>query len=502
MATFKGKILRGMAWTVSFRWGQRFMGLISTLILVRVLSPRDFGIVAMGMAIGAVLDAFSSFSFDQTIIQRRTVDRSHLDTAWTINQIVSFAAAAILVLLSPVVAAYYGDARVIKVLFVLAIGVALTGIHNFVGMTMFERDMHFRPVFTMMMSAEVLSTIVTIVLAFVWRDYRALLAGLLTFSLTKTVLGYVLSPYRPRWSLAAAREMLGFTRWLLLNNVITAVSNRGQDAFIGRRLGAASTGIFSVASEVAHLPTSEVIIPFMRAVYPAFVKLRDGTGELLRGFMTVTAVVNLLVVPTAVGIACLSDLIVQVVLGAKWAAAAPLLRSLVILGALQACRAVIDPVLMATGKPRAVATRSASFVLTGLPLFAILLWHFPLTTATWGLVVGGVVSVILGFSVALEELQGRWSAILATTVRPLIASGIMGIVVIGCRKLVPPPDGSWSSLPELVGLVLIGAASYTAAVLAMWRMVGSPDGAERTFLELASQTVARFRRKPSEAVGS
>jgi len=495
MPTFKGKILRGMAWTVSFRWGQRFMGLISTLILVRVLLPRDFGIVAMGTAVGTVLDALSSFGFDQTLIQRRTLDRTHLDTAWTINQISSFTAAAVLVLLSPMVAAYYGDARVINVLVVLAIGVALTGIHNFVGMAVFEREMVFRPVFTMMMSAEVLSTIVTIVLAFVWRDYRALLAGMLTFSVTKTILGYVLSPFRPRWSLANAGELLGFTRWLLLNNLITALSNRGQDALIGRRLGATSTGIFSVASEVAHLPTTEVISPFMRAVYPAFVKIRDGTGDLLRGFVTVAGVVFLMVVPTAVGIACLSNLIVLVVLGAKWSAAAPLLRILVVLGALQACRAIIDPVLMATGKPRAIATRSAVFVVTGFPLFAFLLWRFDLTTATWGLVVGGVVSVILGFSVALEELQGRWSALLTPMVRPLIGSAVMAVVVIGCRALFPVAEGSLPSVPELLVLVLIGAASYAATILAIWRVAGSPDGAERTLLDLVAQSLGKLRRQ-------
>src|SRR6185436_2603109 len=118
---FKNKILKGMAWTVSFRFGQRFMGLVSTLILVRILAPKDFGIVAMGMAVGAVLDAISSFGFDQAIIQRKEIDRTHLDTAWTINQIVSAIATVVLLLLAPVVAAYYGDPRVINVIIVLAI---------------------------------------------------------------------------------------------------------------------------------------------------------------------------------------------------------------------------------------------------------------------------------------------------------------------------------------------------------------------------------------------
>ena len=145
-----------------------------------------------------------------------------------------------------------------------------------------------------------------------------------TFTFTKVTLGFVLSPYRPRWSLSAAREMLQFTRWLLLNNLITAVSNRGQDALIGRHLGAASTGAFSVANEVAHLPTTEMIMPFMRAIYPAFVKIRDGTGDLLWGFTKVAAIVFLIITPTAVGIACLSDLIVAVILGAKWFASTPL----------------------------------------------------------------------------------------------------------------------------------------------------------------------------------
>ncbi|HEX3112032.1 MAG TPA: oligosaccharide flippase family protein [Candidatus Eisenbacteria bacterium] len=494
---FKNKILKGMAWTVSFRFGQRFMGLVSTLILVRILAPKDFGIVAMGMAVGAVLDAISSFGFDQAIIQRKEIDRTHLDTAWTINQIVSAIATVVLLLLAPVVAAYYGDPRVINVIIVLAIGVALTGVQNFPGMTMFEREMNFRPVFIMMMSAEILSTAVTIVLAFVWRDYRALLAGLFTFSFTKVTLGFVLSPYRPRWSLSAAREMLQFTRWLLLNNLITAVSNRGQDALIGRHLGAASTGAFSVANEVAHLPTTEMIMPFMRAIYPAFVKIRDGTGDLLWGFTKVSAIVFLIITPTAVGIACLSDLIVAVILGAKWFASTPLLPILGVLGSLQACRAITDPVLLASGKPRMIATLSLLFVATAFPAFALLLWTTDLTTATWGLVFGGLVSVVAGFSVALTELGGRWAVLLVTLVRPLVGSAVLAAAVIGARALLPRTQGSLSSLPWMLALILLGAAVYAGAVLTLWRLAGKPDGAERELLDTAGRFLQRIRRQPT-----
>lgn len=499
MNTFKNKILKGMAWTVSFRFGQRFMGLVSTLILVRVLAPKDFGIIAMGMAVGAVLDAISSFGFDQAIIQRKEIDRTHLDTAWTINQIVSFIATVLLLLLAPVVAAYYGDPRVVNVIIVLAVGVALTGVQNFPGMTMFERDMNFRPVFMMMMSAEILSTLVTIVLAFVWRDYRALLAGLFTFTFTKVTLGYVLSPYRPRWSLAAAREMLQFTRWLLLNNLITAVSTRGQDALIGRHLGAASTGTFSVANEVAHLPTTEMIMPFMRAIYPAFVKIRDGTGGLLWSFTKVASIVFLIVIPTAVGIACLSDLIVAVVLGAKWSASAPLLQILGVLGALQACRAITDPVLMATGKPRMIATLSLVFVATAFPAFALLLYTTNLTTATWGLVFGGIVSVVTAFSVVIKELAGRWSALMATLVRPLIGAAVMAAAVVGARELLPQTQGSLTSLFLMLGLVLLGAGVYSGMVLLLWRMSGKPDGAERELLATGGRFLERIRRQPTAA---
>jgi O-antigen/teichoic acid export membrane protein len=499
MNTFKTKILKGMAWTVSFRFGQRFMGLVSTLILVRLLAPKDFGIIAMGMAVGAVLDAISSFGFDQAIIQRKEIDRTHLDTAWTINQIVSFIATVVLLLLAPVVAAYYGDPRVINVIIVLAIGVALTGVQNFPGMTMFERDMNFRPVFMVMMSAEILSTLVTIVLAFVWRDYRALLAGLFTFTFTKVTLGYVLSPYRPRWSLAAAGEMLQFTRWLLLNNLITAVSNRGQDALIGRHLGAASTGAFSVANEVAHLPTTEMIMPFMRAIYPAFVKIRDGTGGLLWSFSKVASIVFLIVIPTAVGMACLADLIVAVILGAKWSASTPLLPILGVLGTLQACRAVTDPVLLATGKPRMIATLSLLFVGTAFPAFALLLYTTNLTTATWGLVLGGFVSVVAGFSVALKELAGRWTTLLLTLIRPLLGSGVMAAAVMGTRALLPQTQGSLSSLPLMLAMMLLGAVVYVGTVLALWSLRGKPDGAERELLDIAGRFLGRLRRQPTAA---
>src|SRR5215207_6316120 len=136
------RIAVGAAWMVLAKLLERGLGLISSLILVRLLAPSDFGIVAMAMSLIALLELFSSIGLDTVLIQRRDATRSHFDTAWTLNQLTSAAVALLLLAVALPAAAFYREPRLVPVIAVFAFAAAIQGFEN-IGVVSFRKDLQF-----------------------------------------------------------------------------------------------------------------------------------------------------------------------------------------------------------------------------------------------------------------------------------------------------------------------------------------------------------------------
>ena len=128
MASIGRKIASGAAWMMLFRVTERFIGVISTLILARLLVPADFGLIAMAMSFVAILDLLWAFSFDAALIQQKNAQKSHFDSAWTLNAIVGVVMAAGLVAVSRPASIFYEDERLVPLICCLAIGEVFRGL--------------------------------------------------------------------------------------------------------------------------------------------------------------------------------------------------------------------------------------------------------------------------------------------------------------------------------------------------------------------------------------
>src|ERR1043165_9830156 len=121
MAGIHRNLLYGSALMIAMRWTTRLLGLISTLILVRLLTPDDFGVVAMAMVIVGLLEVFTHTSVDLALIRDRDPSRAHYDTAWTLEILQALALAAVLVVVAPWSARFFADERVTLVIYALAL---------------------------------------------------------------------------------------------------------------------------------------------------------------------------------------------------------------------------------------------------------------------------------------------------------------------------------------------------------------------------------------------
>jgi O-antigen/teichoic acid export membrane protein len=136
------ELARGSAWMIGMRWAIRGVGLVSTVILARLLAPDDFGVVAMAMVAVAILQSFTQSGTDLALLRNTKATHEHYDTAWTLEIIQSVLLAVVLFATAPLVGGHFEDPRVTEVVRILSLRALFGGFQN-IGVVNFRRDLQF-----------------------------------------------------------------------------------------------------------------------------------------------------------------------------------------------------------------------------------------------------------------------------------------------------------------------------------------------------------------------
>lgn len=489
--SFSDKVAIGIAWMTAARVAARILGLISTLVLARLLTPADFGLVAMATAVAAGLELLTLFGFDTALIQRKELAREHYDSAWTLNILIGAGLAAAMAVAAAPVARFYTEPRLEMVMFVIG-GKYIFEYAVNPGTVDFRRKLSFRPDFVMQVAPKLAGILVTIPLAVWLHDFRALLVGMFLSSIVKCGLSYLMHPHRPSWCLSEARGLFGFSRWLLLSNFLTFLRGRSADLIIGRALGPGSLGLYSVASEIGTLPSTEMVAPINRVLFPSYVLLAEDPERLRDAFRATLGLIALAVLPASFGIAAVADPLVRVMLGGKWLAAIPLIALLAIAGVGSVLQTNLGSVHNALGQPRMVALTGAIQVAFLVPTIFVATVHFGLEGLAWALVVYAfAIGLPVAYGVLFRTTPIRLTDVLHCCWRPVVGSVLMYGAVRGLLGASNPGVDLIDSIVALLVSCLVGALTYFAAVAALWSMAGRPPGSES---ELLSRIQSRIRR--------
>jgi len=345
------RMAKGAAWTVSMRLALSGLGMLSTIILARLLVPEDFGLVAIATALAAALDIFGEFSFDIWLIRKENANRTDYDTVWTLTLIRGTIIGAVLVVSAEVVANFYGDPRLELIIYLLAFATLVSGAEN-CGVIDFRKHLEFHREFVLIVSNRISSFLITIVLAFWLRSYWALIIGIVSQKSIRVLLSYFLHPYRPHLCLKSWGEAFHFSKWLLVSNILGFGYIRSDVFIIGKLTNASTLGFYNIAYEIANLTTTTLVAPMRRAILPGFSKLSGDRVVLQQSFIDVLALTLLLGIPFAVGIGLTASPAVNLLLGNKWVDAIPLIQILVIYSLASIVGSNIGPLLLALGLPR------------------------------------------------------------------------------------------------------------------------------------------------------
>lgn len=461
------------------RWSDRLIGLISMVILARLLTPADFGIVAMASVVVGLIDVLLDLGVNIALIHNHKADRDDYDTAWTIRLTQACIAGSAIFLLAPFAADYYNNPLVIDVLRVMALSVFIAGLEN-IGVVTFQKNMEFGSDFKFFFYKRVTGFLVTLVAAWLLQTYWAMVIGALAGRMAGVLLSYGMHPHRPRLTLSRFSSLWSFSQWILIRNIGSYLDSRTDKLLVGGRSSAGVTGAYAVADEIAAMPTTELLAPLGRVLFPAFVEKRNDAEAFAQSISTAVGVQALVAIPACIGLAMVAHDAVRVLLGDKWLMAVPFIQMLAIANLFIALAHSAGYALLALGRVKLLAAVSwgqALLFISAAVLFMPKAGADTLALIRLIVAAAGSSALVLIVLQQIKALRAR--ALLGALARPLVAAGLMATLL---GVLIPHLKGMsyfWRLLIE----VGAGGIVYVTLIMLMWFFMKNPDGAEAYILK-------------------
>ncbi len=482
-------LIVGSLWMVGLRWAVKLFGLVNTMILARLLVPEDFGLTAMAMAVVAIVSVLFEFGVDYALIQKADATRDHFNAAWTIRLIQASLAALLVVACAPLAAAFYGEPRVVGIMFVLGGATLLRGFAN-IGVVAFRKELEFHKEFRFLFSAKLISVVGTVALALALRSYWALVIGIALSYLVEVVLSYVMHPFRPKLSLGQGPEIWSFSKWMVVVWVSTHVAWRLDRIVLGALAPPQAVGFYAIGTEIAELPGAEVIAPISRSLVPGFAKLKSDRKRLNAAYLKSVGAAALIGLPSSLGLAAVAPLLVPLALGGQWHEAVPIVQILAVYAAVKTLYSASANLLLVTGAVRSVAVIAFGNAVAMLALFypAFSIGDVAGLASAKVCIAGAGLMLVLATVLRTRGIDMR--SLGSVLWRPMVATATMvGVVLFAASKLADATPAV-----ALIAEVALGALVYCLAVLAMWIASGRPTGVESDLLKMAWDRIPRRLR--------
>ncbi len=481
--------MTGLLWKILSIVVKQGSRIVVGIVLARLLSPDDYGLAAIVLVFASLIYIFSDLSLGAALVQRKTITEKDRSTVFWVSVGAGVACTAIGIALSGLVANFFNEPQV-KPLFIAA---SFSFMLVSLGVTqeaLMTRAMSFRALELRQMAASLLGAVIAIIVAANGGGAWAIIVQQLVIVGVGSLLIWFVSPWRPHFtfSMASLRDLGTFGANVFGSRMVSYLHRNADNLLIGRFLGPAALGVYSVSYNVILLPFSQVAGPLESLLYPAFSRLQDEAVRLREAFLRVNRLVCAINMPLLLGLALLANQFVPVVLGSQWDSAIPVIQVLAAVGIAQSLQALNGSVLQARDRTKALLHYSLIYTVITVGAFVIGV-QFGIT--------GVAVSLLLA-SCFLEPLYAVITAramdmnpwdILRNLWGPIQASLLMGIAVVGARYAAE--SGGFGQALQLVAGILAGVITYP--LFLWWR---APDVRE----DLLGIARRRRQRPKEEAV--
>ena len=488
----KAQVSSGVFWSGGSRVAQQGIQFGLSVVLARLLSPGDYGLMAMAMVFTGFAGMLADAGFNSAIIQRKDLRDEHIYTVFWITVGSGVLLAGLTFVLAPWLAVFFKTPALKRIARVIAINFILGGIGN-VPSALLQRRMQFRTIAKIEITALVLSGAVGVAMAALGAGVWTLVAQSLSASLLTSALRWRACRWVPApiFCRSAFKDIWAFSSYLYAFNFINYWSRNADNLVVGKFFGAPALGAYNRAYALMLLPINQVNGVITQVLFPAFSTIQDDKERIKRIYLRAIGIVALLAFPIMMGLSVVVEPFILTVYGPKWIEVAGILQILTLVGLLQVLGNSTGWLFLSQGRTDMMLLWGTICSIASIASFAV------------GVLIGSVRAVAICYAVVnvlyfYPELTAagkvanmKGSEILRAVAGPFLSSLLMAAVVAAIGYMVP---AGWRPWQILAVLVFTGVVSYSAIVV-ITRLQAAQD------LEQIIQEKRRGRREHSPLIG-
>jgi PST family polysaccharide transporter len=443
----KSRTVRGGLAKVCSQGASLLLRMGSLMVIARLLTPKDFGLVGMVTAATGLFGLLKDAGLSTATVQRPTITHRQLSTLFWINMAVGGLLCLVLIGIAPVLVAFYQEPRLFWVTVLMALGflVNAAGVQH---SALLQRQMRFGTMAAIESAAQVASIAVGVTMALFGWTYWALVAMGLTQPAAST-LGYWLAT---RWvpglpsRRSGVRSMLRFGSAVTLNGLIVYFAYNVDKILLGRCWGAEALGLYGRAYQLINIPTETMNNAVGGVAVSALSRLQNDSARYRHYFLRAYSLVVALTVPLTIACAVFADDIIVVLLGSKWRAAGTIFR---VMAPTTLSFALLNPLwwlLVSSGRIR----RSVNMALVISPLV--------------------ILAYVVGLSFGPLGVAFGYSAMMATLTVPMVLWATKGLAVTARDILHAVTPAFVSSIVATI-ISVVTAYSLSASIPPFLRLL-------------------------------
>lgn len=327
------KSLSGITWVVTEKFGSTAINFLVNIVLARILSEEDFGILAMVFVFFEISTTLVYSGLPTALIREKEVSEADKSTTFFFNFGAALIMYSILYVSAPAIASFFNKDQLQPIVRVMSLNLIIVSF-SIIQRTLLDRDLHFKTQTKTRLAGILISGIVAVAMAFAGFGVWSLVAKFVLLSLIDTVLLWIYSGWRPRWifSVSSFKRLFGFGSKILATSFLDHSFTHIFKLVIGKFFSMGVLGYYHWANSFRNLVITSLFQTIQRVSYPLLSKFNGDMIGLKNGYRKVVQISSFVIIPSMVWLAALAEPIIVATIGDKWLPAVPFLQLLCISG--------------------------------------------------------------------------------------------------------------------------------------------------------------------------
>lgn len=455
--SMRNRVRRAVIWRSGSQIAAQMVQWTATFVVIRILTPADYGLFAMTGVVLAFLNLFAGYGLASGLIRQAEVDARTIRQLFGMLLVLNGALALLQVALAPVAAAYYRAPIIAQLLTVQAL-LYLPTPFIAVASALLARRLDYSHQGRSDMTAALAGAGISVVGATAgWGVWTLVVAPMMLFAIRAILLTRAIGgPIRPSFDFRGAGALARFGGLMAAGQLFWFAQNQIDVLVGGRLLSAHALGLYTTSLFLVTIFVAKFVPAFNEVSFAAYAKMQHDRAAAAGGFLTAARLVTAVGAPFYAGLAVTAEPVVATILGPQWLAAAPIVRVLACAMPLMTLQVMLAPACDAQGRPGIGLRNGASgALLLGIAFLIGVQWGA--MGLAWAWVAAYPIHLALSLRRALPVIGATPGALLATVVRPLGAAVAMAL-------LVHALDGVLPALEAPLRLALLAAAGVTAYI--------------------------------------